>query len=117
MTAEHYTITNNDMKILEWIKTAVRWVLVSSDDASRWSLTVKASLLGAIPFVMQGIGITCGLNLVCPTVSSDLLTEVALSLSNLVYLGLSVVAAIGAFYGLVRKVMNTMNGTHAGLSN
>ena len=105
------------MKILEWARTVIRWVLVSSDDATKWSLTVKATLLGAIPFVMQGVGITCGLNLVCPTINSDLLTEVALSLSNLVYLGLSLVAAIGAFYGLVRKVMNTMNGTHAGLSN
>lgn len=104
------------MNILEWGAKAIRWVLVSSDDASRWSLTVKASLLGAIPFVMQGIGITCGLNLVCPNVSSDVLTEVALSLSNLVYLGLSLVAGIGAFYGLVRKVMNTLNGTHAGLA-
>ena len=104
------------MKILEWIKTAVRWVLVSSDDASKWSLTVKATLLGAIPFVMQGIGITCGLNLVCPNVSSDVLTEVASSASNLVYLGLSLIAGIGAFYGLVRKVMNTLNGTHAGLA-
>lgn len=104
------------MKILEWIKTAVRWVFVSSDDASRWSLTVKAVLLGAIPFVMQGIGITCGLNLVCPSVNADLLTEVAASASNLVYLGLSLIAGIGAFYGLVRKVMNTLNGTHAGLA-
>ena len=104
------------MKILEWIRTAVRWVLVSSDDASKWSLTVKATLLGAIPFVMQGIGITCGLNLVCPNVSSDVLTEVASSASNLVYLGLSLIAGIGAFYGLVRKVMNTLNGTHAGLA-
>lgn len=104
------------MKILEWIRTAVRWVLVSSDDASKWSLTVKASLLGAIPFIMQGIGITCGLNLVCPSVNADLLTEVASSASNIVYLGLSLIAGIGAFYGLVRKVMNTLNGTHAGLA-
>lgn len=104
------------MNILEWIKTAIRWVLVSSDDASRWSLTVKATLLGAIPFIMQGIGITCGLNLVCPNVSTDVLTEVAASASNLVYLGLSLVAAIGAAYGLVRKIANTLNGTHAGLA-
>ena len=105
------------MKIIEWTRTAIRWVLVSSNDASKWSLTVKATLLGAIPFVMQGVGITCGLNLVCPSVSTDLLTEVALSLSNLVYLGLSLVAAVGAFYGLVRKLTNTLNGTHAGLAN
>ena len=105
------------MKILEWIRKAVRWVLVSSNDASKWSLMVKAMLLGAIPFVMQGIGITCGLNLVCPSVNADILTETASALANLVYLGLSLVAGIGAFYGLVRKLMNTLNGTHAGLAN
>ena len=104
------------MKILEWIRTAVRWVLVSSDDASKWSLTVKAVLLGAIPFVMQGIGITCGLNLVCPSVNADLLTEVASTFSNLVYLGLSLIAGVGAAWGLVRKIANTLNGTHAGLA-
>ena len=101
------------MQIFDWIRTGIRWVLVSSNDASKWSLTVKATLLGAIPFIMQGVGITCGLNLVCPTVNADLLTEVASTLSNLVYLVLSLIAGIGAAWGLVRKIANTMNGTNA----
>ncbi len=104
------------MKILEWTNAAAKWLFISSDDATKWSLTVKASLLGAIPLIMQGIGITCGLNLVCPSVNADVLTETASALSDLVYLTLSLVAGIGAAYGLVRKVANTFNGTHAGFA-
>lgn len=92
---------------------AIRWVLVSSEDASKWSLTVKMALLGLVPYAMQAFGITCGLNLVCPQIDANELTLIATSLSNIVYLTLSLIAAIGTAFGLVRKVTNTFEGTNA----
>ncbi len=91
----------------------VRWLLVSSEDATKYSTTVKMALLGLIPYIMQGVGITCGLNLICPAVDTNQLTQIAMSISNIVFLGLSLIAALGTIFGLARKVTKTVDGTNA----
>ena len=101
---------------MEKIKTAIRWIMVSSADASKWSASVKFALLGAVPFVMQAIGLACGLEIACVSVTGDELQTVALSVSNIVFLALSTVSAVGTLYGIVRKIYRTIDGTNLTLA-
>lgn len=98
---------------MQTLSNILKWVFVSSADATKISLTVKMALLGVIPFVMQAIGITCGLHALCPAVSADQLSEIALSLSNTVFLALTLIASIGTAVGLIRKVILSLQGQNA----
>lgn len=98
---------------MQTISNVLKWIFVSSADAGKWSLTVKMALLGAVPAVMQGIGLACGFHVVCVAVNADQLTTIALSVANLVYLGLSAVASIGVLYGVIRKISLTATGNNA----
>ncbi len=95
------------------IQKGLRWIFVSSSDASKWSLTVKAALLGAIPVIMQVVHLACGFNVFCLNVDGDLLTQLFSAVANLVYAGLALVASIGVVYGLARKVYLSITGQNA----
>lgn len=98
---------------MQTLSNVLKWILVSSADPGRWSMTVKMSLLGLIPFVLQAIGVTCGLHLICPAIGADELQNAALSASNAVFYALSLVSVLGALYGFGRKVYRTVVGTNA----
>lgn len=98
---------------MQTLSNVLKWILVSSADPDRWSTTVKMALLGLIPFIMQGIGITCGLHLVCPIVNVDELTGAFLSIANLVFYALSAVSIVGSVFAFMRKIVRTLTGTNA----
>lgn len=95
---------------MNYINTIITWIFTSSADPEKWSLMVKAALLGVVPAAIQAIGLACGFHIVCLAVSGDDLNTLALSLTNLVYLGLSFVAAALGIIGFVRKVYLTVLG-------
>jgi len=102
---------------MDKLKKLFRWVLVSSADAERYSLTLRAALIGAIPAILWATGAACGLELVCVEVSGDLLREISSGASNALFLALSAVSAAGTVYGLVRKIKLTATGKNAALAS
>ena len=100
-------------KITQLFSDALKWIFVSSADPTKWSLTVKMALLGVIPLIMQTLSIVCGFALICLAIDGSVLQNIAYTVSNLVYLGLSFVAGAGFLYGLVMKLWRTGTGTNA----
>ena len=86
------------------------WLLVSSTDASKWSLSFKAALMFYVPQIVSLSGILCTLNVVCSGVDASGLTQLADVLSNLVYWGLSIVGGIFFVIGFVRKLWLSVTG-------
>ena len=87
--------------------------MVSSADAEKMSLTIKFALVGAIPAIMQAIGLACGFNVLCIYTTPTELEAVALTIANLAYLTLSAVAAVGFILSFFRKVSRTIVGANA----
>ncbi len=102
---------------MQTISNVLKWIFVSSADASKLSLSVKMFGLGIIPYFMQAVGISCGLHIVCPTVSADLLTQVVSTISDVVFLSLTLVSSVGFAAGLIRKVILSLQGQNAAFAN
>ncbi len=98
-----------------YIRKACRFIVLSSADPRKVSLTVKASLLGLIPMTMQALDIVCQWGHTCTTIDQSLLAAVAETIANGVFYGLSLVAAFGVLVGLVRKVDLTIKGENRAL--
>lgn len=74
-------------------KKSVQWLLYSSANPSKIALTVKSAVVGVIPIIMLFTG-----------VSGDDASGLADTISNIVFLGLSLVSSVGVAYGLLRKI-------------
>lgn len=88
----------------------ISFIARSSADPKKFSLTIKSILLGAIPFAMQATGIACALGAVCIDLDEGLIERLIDALAETVFLGLSLIASIGASYGFIRKLYRTFNG-------
>lgn len=88
------------------------FLLVSSADPSKWSLTFKMALVGVIPYIVNAAGIACGLGLVCLGVDDVVLNSLAEALEKIVFLVLSAVSAVGVLIGLFRKLIRSAQGTN-----
>ena len=75
------------------------WIVKSSADPTRTSLTVKATLVALIPFLV-GFAPLVGL-------TGEGVNQIVLNLSDLVGQILMVVASLTAVYGLIRKILNS----------
>lgn len=84
-----------------------QWIWYSSADPSKVSLTVRATLLGIVPVVLNAVSLACGFGLVCLGIDAEGLNGVVNGIEAIVVGVLSVVAAIGMLYGFVRKVVLT----------
>lgn len=92
------------------MKALFTWLLKSSKDPQKVSLTVKMAIIAAIPWVLQGIGITCSFGQVCLNIDATELQELAVHASNIVLAVLLIVGNVGAIYGFLRKLWRTING-------
>ena len=90
---------------MQFIKTFLRWLILSSADPAKLSLAVRGFLIGIIPTVIVISGI---LNL--PVPDGDTLTKIADMFATLVTVVLGGVAAVKLGYGLIRKIWYTWNG-------
>lgn len=82
----------------------INWIITSSADPNKTSLTLKSIGLGLIPYVLQIASLTCGLHIVCLAIDGNVLMSVVETVANLLYLILSVVAGVGFLWGLLRKI-------------
>lgn len=89
------------------LKTFLVWLLVSSKDPSKLSLTVRAALLGAIPGIIWVMGTLCTAGQVCLEVGPEELQSLAGALADLIFFIFSAIASLGVVYGFLRKVWLT----------
>ena len=82
----------------------LKWIVTSSADPQKYSLMVKSALLSVVPFLIQGLQLTCGIHLVCLAVDGSVLSTVADTVANIVYMALSIIAGVGFLWGLGRKI-------------
>lgn len=85
----------------------VVWLLISSKDPMKWSLSLKG-FLGIIATVIMMVAGLSHINV------GDL-SPVIDAIIAVVQDGLALISALATVYGAIRKVVRTMNGEHAGL--
>lgn len=88
------------MKILDWL-------LASSADPQKVSLTLKGVLIGVIPTIIAFAGLT---GVTIP--DQEALTSIVNDGSMIVQILLGMVASAMTVWGLLRKIWRTWNGTN-----
>lgn len=83
----------------------LRWLVLSSADAGKYSLMVKGILLALIPTAITLAGLT---DIHIP--NQEILTLAVEQVAVAIQLGFGIIAAAVAFVGAVRKVLNTLHG-------
>lgn len=89
----------------------VDWLVWSSADPEKHSMTIKAMLTGYAAWMLQQISLACGLGLVCVNVDSESINQLIEAIGILVSTVLYMVAAGFGLYGVIRKIINTVMGT------
>lgn len=92
------------------LKSIWAWLVYSSADSRKLSLTVKGALTSIIPFVIVAGNLT---NL---QLQNEDLENVVDGIVLVIEAGLGLVAAITFIYGAIRKVWRTLMGEHLGLN-
>ena len=80
----------------------IKWLVTSSSDPQEYSLMVKGVLSMWVAWIIQALPVTCGFHLLC--VDASVLSTAVDTVTNVVYLGLSLIGALAFLYGLGRKV-------------
>lgn len=83
---------------METIKKGLRWLVISSQNPQKVSMTVKGALMVSVPFVVQFSGL---LNLATDQESLKVMVEQVASLVNT---GLTFIGTSYMLYGIVRKM-------------
>lgn len=99
----------------QFLERLVTWLLHSSADPRKMSLTVKMALLSVVPWVMQTLGFACALGTVCVAFDQSMLEVVAADIAQVVYYVLTAVSMLGFAYGAVRKIWRTLTGQNKAL--
>lgn len=86
------------------------WLVRSSADPNKLSTTVKGFLLGVLPLLVLAFGMA-HVNL-----DSERLTVIINDLALVIQYALGTVSAAVSVYGLIRKLVKTLNGTNAVLN-
>lgn len=97
------------------MNTIIKFLLTSSADPQKTSLTVKALLLGTIPTIMYSLDMVCRLGYECVALDASLLEQLINALTSFVFLFLSILSVWGTIYGLGRKVVLTAIGENQAL--
>ena len=95
----------------------IDFIVVSSVDPHRWSLTVKATGLALIPYILDLFSVTCGFGLVCmPDSFQSDLEMLMIMASAFAFAALTVIAHFAAIYGLIRKIYRTATGQNIAMN-
>ena len=82
-----------------------RWFVVSSVDPRKWSLTVRATGVLAIPYVLSSLSAACGFGLLCIGVDEAGLNQLVESVAAVVEGILFAIGGIMFIAGFIRKVV------------
>lgn len=97
------------------MKKIFNFIIKSSADPKATSMTVRFALLGAIPYLMQALGLVCQFGYTCIDVDPTLLEAIVDGIANLIYSLLAMISIAGATYGLARKLYRTIKGENLAL--
>ena len=86
----------------------IQWLVLSSSDAAKLSLSVKGILLGIIPILITVTGIT-GIQIP----NAETLTAVVELVGTFIQVALGIVSLVVTLIGVVRKILSTLQGTNA----
>ena len=78
-----------------------KWIVLSSADPKKSSLTIKMAIVVAIPWILKITGVTCGLGLFCVEADENSLNQLAEGVANIAFGVLN----IAGVYGLARKIV------------
>ena len=92
------------------LKKIFTWIIASSADPKKVSLSVKAILLGVIPYTLHAISIACGVGWVCLDIDGPTLNSMVEIATQLVFYIFSIIAIVGSVYGVTRKLILTIKG-------
>jgi len=82
----------------------INWVLTSSSDPNKYSLTIKGALSMGAAYVLQLLPVLCGFHVLCWSVDGSVLSSAIDTVTNIVYLALSLVGSVAFLWGLGRKI-------------
>lgn len=81
-----------------------QWIMVSSKDPNKVSLTIRGILVGAITYIVFFAGVFHF------NVDQGDLNSLAVQLSDIVQMTLTLVSAVATTVGLVRKIYRSITG-------
>lgn len=79
-------------------------LIKSSSDPTKVAATFKGFAIMAGGIILNLITTACAFGVYCVNVDQTFINTVVDSLTNIVFLGVSLVGAVYSFYGLIRKV-------------
>ena len=91
-------------------KKLYQWLVHSSADPNKTSLSVKMALLAVVPYVLNLVTAACGLGLVCLGVDAESLNQVVKVIADIVFWALSIVSGVGFVIGFGRKLWLSLKG-------
>ena len=97
------------------MKKIFNFIVRSSKNPKAISLTVKAALLGLVPYSMHALDIVCKIGYQCISIDPSLLEQIVDVVANGVFYILSLASLIGVAWGLARKIERTVNGENNAL--
>jgi len=92
------------------IKRFYNWVVRSSADPKKTSLTIRAAGLALIPTAISILSTACGFGLVCLGVDAQGLNEVVETVASIIEAVLIVLSGLLFLAGFLRKLFLTATG-------
>lgn len=92
------------------IKKIIDWLIWSSKDPAKVSLTVRGALLALVPTVIGIISAACGFGITCLAVDAAGLNQIIEWIAAGVQIILTIVASFWVLWGLARKIYITVKG-------
>jgi hypothetical protein len=92
---------------MNFFKNAWSWLVQSSADPARISLTVRGALLALVPTILGIVSAACGFGVVCLGVDEPTLNQFIEAIVAIIQAVLALVAAFWLIWGLIRKIVIT----------
>lgn len=89
------------------MKTIWNWLVVSSADPEKTSLTLKAAAVLTVPTILNTINLSCGIGIACFGVTSTDINSAVNAGVGVIEGVLYVFGGVAFLYGFVRKIVLT----------
>ena len=97
------------MKIIDKVDKIWDWLVWSSANPNQLSLTVKGMLTGIVTLITVGLGVA---HIPLPGGATALLSQIVDATVTAVQAIAGAVSAIAVVVGIIRKLVETVKGTH-----
>lgn len=97
------------------MKSIYNFIVKSSADPEKTSLTIKGIGLMAIPYLLNLFDVACEFGQQCYQVNASTFEVIVQAVADGTFYALSFLSAWWALYGAVRKLFRTITGTNSAL--